>query len=147
MSKVLSYYHIVFCTKRREKTIPMEFRDDLYRFIWKEITSLNCKLLRIGGVTNHIHLLVSLHPSVALSSLVQKIKGNSSGWMQQDDRFKNFRGWAREYFASTISENDKRAVIDYIKNQEAHHSTIDLDLEFRRLYHWAGLEYDERDMF
>ena len=74
MSKVTAYYHIVFCTKRREMTIPLAYKEDLYRFIWKEIKDLKCDLIRIGGIQNHVHILLNLHPTVALATLMQNIK-------------------------------------------------------------------------
>lgn len=73
MSKVKALYHIVFCTKRREMTIPLEHIDELYRFIWYEIKDQNCRLIRIGGIQNHLHLLIDLHPSMALSNLMRII--------------------------------------------------------------------------
>lgn len=146
MSKVLAYYHIVFCTKGREKTIPLNLRTDLYRFIWNEINEMKCTLIRIGGISNHLHLLIALHLSVSLSDLVKNIKGRSSGWLNRDPRFPDFRGWARDYFASTISPDVKPRVIEYINGQEEHHKVTNIDDEFRKLYSYAGLQYDSRDM-
>ncbi len=146
MSKVTALYHIVFCTKRREMTIPLTHTDDLYRFIWKEIQLLNCRLLRIGGIQNHIHLLIDLNPSVALSSLVRNIKGHSSSWMSHDTRYSSFAGWAGEYYATTIAYDQIHNVIEYIKGQRQHHLGDVLDDEFARLYGAAGLRYDDRDL-
>lgn len=141
MSKTIALYHIVFCTKSREMTIPMEYKIDLYRFIWNYIRQLNCKLYRIGGISNHIHLLINLHPSVSLATLVRDIKANSSGWMKKDERFKMFKGWAAEYFASSICPGEMEKVINYIRNQEDHHKVISENEEFGNLYIQAGLTY------
>ena len=146
MSKVASYYHIVFCTKNREMTIPLQYKEDLYRFIWKIITDNSCKLMRIGGIQNHIHILLDLHPTVALAKLVQEIKASSSGWMSHDGRFPNFYGWANGYYAYTISPDVRHDVIEYIKNQESHHLDRPFDEELDRLYLDAGFTPDERDM-
>ena len=58
MSAVNSIYHIVINTYRREMTIPDETSEHMYRYIWSIINSRNCKLYRIGGIGNHIHMLV-----------------------------------------------------------------------------------------
>ena len=145
MSKVTAYYHIVFCTKAREMTIPLELRDDVYRFIWKEITKHNCRLIRIGGIQNHIHLLVDLHPTVALSKLLQDIKSRSSCWMKSDSRFQFFRGWGTDYYGCTISPEHKDAVIEYIKSQDTHHNVKLLDAELMSMCHYAEVNYDNRD--
>lgn len=57
MSYVNALYHVVICTKYRRKTINPVYEEDLYRFLWKMIEKDNCKLLRIGGIENHIHML------------------------------------------------------------------------------------------
>lgn len=146
MSKVTAYYHIVFCTKYRGKTIPMHLREDLYRVIWKIITDKRSRLIRIGGVEDHVHMLINLHPSVALSELMQAVKGGSSTWMSNDPRFIRFTGWAADYYAGTISPEVRDNVIEYIKGQEQHHCRKSLKDELVELYQLAGLKYYDRDM-
>ncbi|MCM1517627.1 MAG: IS200/IS605 family transposase [Pseudoflavonifractor sp.] len=146
MSKVTAYYHIVFSTKSRQMTIPMAYKDDVYRFIWGQVRALKCDLLRIGGISNHIHMLVDLHPTVALSYLMQCVKGRTSSWMRSDRRFVKFRGWAADYYACTISPEQKYAVIEYIKSQETHHLGVGFDDELMSMYRYAAVPYDERDM-
>lgn len=146
MSKVAAYYHIVFCTKAREMTIPKDRRDDMYRFIWKEVQNIGCRLLRIGGIANHVHMLIDLHPSVALADLMKNVKGKSSTWMGHSQGFLSFKGWASEYFASTVSPEQKYIVIEYIKGQEAHHYGADFADEIKDMYRIADLPYHENDM-
>ena len=142
MSYVSSLHHIVFCTKERRLNIPLGRRDDLYRFINRQIEDLGCKLIVIGGIQNHVHLLVDLHPSVPLSKLVQNIKSRSSGWMRSEATLWNFVGWAAEYYACSVSPKLKDIIINYIRNQEEHHLGVSLDDELRNLYKSAGLTYD-----
>lgn len=145
MSKVKALYHIVFCTKGRQMTIPLQNIEDLYRFIWKEVLAMNCRLIRIGGIQNHVHLLVELHPSVALAKLVQNIKSYSSGWMRSDERFPAFIGWAAEYYASTISSESQSEVVEYIKNQKSHHLSVPFEKEIEEICRLASLKFDYRD--
>ena len=133
MSKVKALYHIVFCTKGRQMTLPLVHIEDLYRYIWKEITLLKCRLIRIGGIQNHVHMLVELHPSVALSKLMQNVKSYSSGWMRSDGRFPLFIGWANEYYASTISSDRQNDIVEYIKGQREHHNYTSFDKELKSL--------------
>ncbi len=74
-------YHIVFGTKGRVPSLDKARRDDLYRFIWGVIKERDGHLYRIGGVEDHVHILTSLHPSVALADLVKEIKTASSAWI------------------------------------------------------------------
>ncbi len=146
MSKVKALYHIVFCTKGRRMTIPPEYKEELYRFLWRKIQDNNCKLLRVGGIQNHVHLLIDLHPSVALANLVKVLKGTSSSWMKSDPRFRLFEGWAADYYGCTVSPEASTPVCEYIKNQELHHNSRDTDDEITGLYRYADLRYDERDL-
>ena len=146
MSKVNALYHIVFCTKHRELTIPEALKNDLYRFIWSIIKDTNCKLLRIGGIPNHIHMLVSLHPSIALSDLMRLIKTNTSNWMNNNPQFMHFQGWASEYFATTVSPESKDKVINYIMNQEEHHLHKPFDQELDEVFEAALLTLHPNDL-
>lgn len=146
MSKTTAYYHVVFCTKAREMTIPLEHCEHLYRFLWKEIRGLNCTLLRIGGIQNHVHMLVNLNAMVPLAKLVQNCKTRSSVWLKNDERFPHFNGWSEGYFACTLAPDQRHAVIEYIKGQVAHHLGNPVDGEIENLYRHALLDYDDRDM-
>ena len=146
MSRVKALYHIVFCTKNREMTLPLPVIEDVFKFIWKDTTDMKCRLLRIGGIQNHLHLLIDLHPSISLSDFVKRIKTHSSAWLRADDRFPQFNGWAKEYFAATASEKDMTPIINYIKDQQEHHHGRDFTEELRRLYKSSGLTFDERDL-
>ncbi|MDE5749609.1 MAG: transposase [Duncaniella sp.] len=64
----------MFTTKNRISSLPLPLLDDVYRFIWNLLKENNCNLLRIGGISNHIHLLIDLHPSVSLATLINEIK-------------------------------------------------------------------------
>ena len=144
MSKVTALYHIVFATKNREMTISQLNQEKLYRFIWSEIKSSGPFLLRIGGIPNHVHIL--LNPSIALSTLVRDIKSHSSRWMKLSGDFPLFTSWAAEYYASTISFDEKTAVIEYIKKQKEHHLGKSLDEEFGELMRGAGFDYTPEDL-
>lgn len=134
MSKVNAVYHIVFATKNRQMTISNEHREDLYRYIWSLLKEYNCHLYRISGIPNHIHMLINLNPTIALSTLMREIKSRSSAWLKSDERFPDFTGWGREYFATTVTYNDRNGVIEYIKSQQRHHAVTDFDEELSRLY-------------
>ncbi|MDE6263547.1 MAG: IS200/IS605 family transposase [Paramuribaculum sp.] len=146
MSRVTSLYHIVFATKRREQTITHENREALYRYIWTIISKSNSVLYRIGGVSDHIHILLDLHPTVPLSTMVRDIKSRSSSWMKQSGLFAAFSGWATEYFAASVSYADKNGIIEYIKSQPEHHAKVKLDEELKILANDAGLALTSFDL-
>jgi REP element-mobilizing transposase RayT len=137
-------YHIVFATKHRERVLDKPRRDDLFRYIWGIIKNHDSHLFRINGVEDHVHILTSLHPTVALADLVKAIKTGSSKWIKEEKVFPQFSHWQEGYGAFTHSICEKDALIEYIKNQEAHHGREDFLDEYRNLLKDADIEFDEK---
>lgn len=146
MSTTLSLFHLVFCTYRRRMTINLDNEEALYRFIWKLLTERKCKLLRINGTPNHIHIFVDIHSSIPLAKLAGEIKRISSLWMKQSNLFPEFEKWGKEFFGFSKSVNEKNFVINYIKNQKAHHHCISFEDEIKSLVNEEGIEWDGRMM-
>ncbi len=133
MSKTSLLIHIVFATKYRQGTITNEHRRDLYAYIWGIIKAKNCFLYKLSGVPNHVHMLVDIHPTVSLSDLVKAIKSSSSIWLRNNPKFPRFEGWGHEYFAASVSFDDRDAVIQYIDGQQAHHGITEFASEMELL--------------
>jgi putative transposase len=74
-------YHVVFSTKAREPMINQEIRDELYRYMGGIIKGEGGLLIQIGGMPDHIRLVLKLRPIHNLSDIMQKIKGSSSKWI------------------------------------------------------------------
>jgi putative transposase len=126
-------YHLVFGTKNRVRALDKARRDDLYRFIWGILKNRDCHLYRIGGVEDHVHILTSLHASVALAELVKELKMATSVWIKGESVFPLFDYWQEGYGAFTHSAAERPALIDYIKNQEAHHERVGFAEELQAL--------------
>ena len=137
-------YQIVFSTKNREHTLSKINRAELYKYIWGVLKNKNCHLYRIGGITDHIHIVTSLHPAISLSNLIKDIKLASSKHIKTFQLFSKFDGWQVGYGSFTYSFKDKDRLIEYVKNQEEHHATISFIDELKELLKEHGIEYDER---
>ncbi|MGQ1911576.1 IS200/IS605 family transposase [Marinifilum sp. RC60d5] len=138
------YYHIIFRTKRSEKTIPTEHSKKLFAYLLGIIKNKQCHLYRINGMEEHIHLLSDLHPSIALADFLRDLKTSSSIWLKQQPEFKDFKGWADGYAALTKSFHEKEQIINYIKNQQNHHKKESFTEELRRLLIEDGIEINEK---
>ena len=134
-------YHLVFGTKHRVPALDKAHRDDLYRFVWGLLKARDCHLYRIGGVEDHVHILTSLHPNVALADLVKEIKTASSAWIKGRDGFPLFEHWQEGYGAFTLDAAGRPALIDYIRNQEEHHRGRSFVEELRELVERYHLEW------
>jgi len=137
-------YQIVFSTKNREHTLLKINRDELYKYIWGVLKNKNCHLYRIGGITDHIHLVIGLHPAIPLASLIKDIKLASSDHIKAFQLFPEFNGWQVGYGGFTYSFKDKDKLIEYVKNQEEHHATKSYLEELKELLKEHGIEYDEK---
>jgi putative transposase len=73
MSYTQTYYHIVFSTKNRQPTLLKEHREELFRYLWGVLNNKKCHLYRINGIEDHIHILTSLHSSIALADLIRDL--------------------------------------------------------------------------
>jgi REP element-mobilizing transposase RayT len=138
------FYQIVFGTKYRKPTIAKAYDEELYKYISGIIKKKSCKLYRINGIEDHIHIMSDLHPSVCLSDYVKDIKVASSLWMKGSGKFPEFEGWQDGYGAFTYSIREKDMIINYIKNQKEHHRTEIFYDEFKRLMIENDIEFDEK---
>ena len=143
MSKVVSLHHIIINTKGRQMTIASEHCEDMYRFITSIVKRNKCVLYRIGGIENHIHMLIDLSPTVTLSHLMWDIKRSSSNWAKQSGLYPQFVGWGKEYGAFSVSAAHKQAVIDYIISQPEHHRRVLFEDEYKRITERNGMSWDE----
>lgn len=95
MSKVNSLHHIVISTYLRTPALTIQHCDELYKYITGIINSYNCRLIRIGGIEDHIHILVDLHQDTSLSTLMREIKRASSIWiMGRRQKYPQFACWS-----------------------------------------------------
>ena len=143
MSHTNCLYHIVFNTYKRINTIPPEHQEELYRFIWSLLLQRNCRLLRINGMPNHVHLFVDLAPYHSLSDIVGELKRESSKWMKRCGNYPQFEGWGKEYFATSKSVAEKNVVIEYIKNQQEHHAKRSFEEELQEMFRSNGWEWND----
>jgi putative transposase len=140
-------YHVIFSTKGREPFLIPEIRNELYRYMGGIIKGEGGILLQVGGTADHIHIIIRLKPVHALSEMMQKVKGNSSKWINEQGRLNQKFAWQDGYGAFTVSESRIPAVIRYVKEQVSHHEKQTFKEEFVRILDRHGVTYDERDVW
>ena len=137
-------YQIVFRTKNSVPCLNADHREELFRYIWGIIRNNNCKLYRINGVEDHIHILSDLHPSLSLADFVKDIKAGSSLWIKKKGIFPGFTGWGAGYGAFTYAYCDRERIIRYIKNQVEHHKRKTFPVEYMELLKEFEVVFDSR---
>ena len=136
--------HLVFSTKNRTQMIKPEILKDLHAYIVGIAQSHESTVYEIGGVEDHVHLLISLPRTVTLSKLVEEIKKSSSKWVKTKGVLYQEFAWQRGYGAFSIGQSSTLALKNYIQNQEKHHKKISFQDEFRSLLRKYQIAFDER---
>ncbi len=134
------HYHLIFSTKHREPIISREWRADLHSYLGGIVKGLGTHPQGIGGVADHVHLLVSLKPTACLSDFMRELKKSSSTWARESE-LPGFQ-WQEGYAAFTVSASARDAVQRYIANQEEHHRTKSCREELVEFLEKSGISYD-----
>jgi len=116
----------------------------LYDYLGGTIRGLKGICLEIGGVEDHVHILVKLPPTIAISNFLEKLKSNSSKWAKSARR--DF-GWQGGYAAFTVSESQVDRVRHYIQTQAEHHRKATFEEEMIALLRAHGLPYDPNHLW
>ncbi|HEX4963960.1 MAG TPA: IS200/IS605 family transposase [Thermoanaerobaculia bacterium] len=140
-------YHVVFSTQYRQGLIDPELRADLYPFMAAVIRNQRCKLLGIGGMPDHVHLLVRMRPNLTVSDLLRSVKANSSRWVHERSQAPWHFAWQEGYGAFSVSESAAGDVLRYIQTQEEHHRRRSFEEEWVGLLIRHGIEFDPANPF
>lgn len=123
MSHVKIWVHLVFSTKNRIPYLTKNVRFELRQHIMDNCKKNNIFLQAINGFEDHLHCLISIGKDQTISKIAHIIKGESSFWLNKSKMLNDFFSWQDDYFAISVSESQLSKVMNYIHNQEAHHST------------------------
>ena len=144
-------YHIVFGTKFRRKSIRDEIVEPFCEYIGGTIRNRTGKLIQIGGIEDHLHLLVSLPPTITVSDAVRDIKANASKWINENQNVsRNARDkfeWQIGYGAFTVSYSHIEIVRNYIRSQREHHRTKTFEEEYIELLEKHNIKFERKYLF
>jgi len=146
MSYVDIFMHGVIRTYKSENTLPTDDRVKfLYQVVWGIIRNKGGCMYRINSMSEHVHLLFTMPPTIALSDFMKAIKASSSKIIKSAEGFEKFKAWGEGYAALSYSLRDKDMLIQYIINQQEHHKKVTFRDEYISFIKEMGLEFDERD--
>ena len=146
MSYVQILIHAVVRTYKSENTLPADDRVKfLYQDMWGIIKNKGGYLYRINSMSDHVHLLFTIPPTIALSDFMKAIKASSSRIIKAKEGFEKFKAWGEGFAALSYSLRDKDMLVQYIINQQEHHKKVTFKDEYISFIKEMGLEFDERD--
>ncbi len=141
------HYHVVFSTKNREPWLRQDIETRVWSYLGGIARENAMKPLLIGGVDNHVHLLLGVPPSLAISKAVQLIKGGASVWIRENLAGLGGFGWQDGYAAFTVSKSLIPDVEAYIRSQREHHRVKTFEEEYRAFLEKHEIAYEERYLF
>ena len=141
------YIHLVFSVKGRQNVIHKTWREELFKYVSGIINGRDQKLFAIGGMPDHIHILISLRPNYLVSELVNSVKTNSSKWINSRGFVKGKFYWQEGYGAFSYGQSQLDYVIQYINNQEQHHQRKSFKEEYIEFLRNFEIEYNTGHLF
>ncbi len=144
MSYVSSYFHCVFSTKDRRRLITPELQARLWPFLGGIARQNKMKALEIGGVEDHVHLLLSLPATMPVAKAMQLIKAGSSKWIHDTFPAHRLFAWQEEYGAFSVSVSQLDKTMQYIRRQPEHHRVMTFQEELLALLNRHKIGHDER---
>ena len=125
--------------------IDNEWADKLYAYMVGICQNRKHFVHAIGGIADHVHLLVGMHPSESVADLVKNLKGTSSHWINEN-YYKGKFSWQSGYGAFSYSRSLIPEVKTYVENQREHHRRVSFREEVERMFRKAGIDYNPEYM-
>lgn len=129
-----NYYHLVWATKKREHLIDHELEQHLYPILVSKAGELGMHVYAVNGWYDHVHLVGSIPPKLAVAEAVGQLKGASSRQMSFESA-QPF-GWQRGYGVFTLGQRRLRWVIRYVENQKEHHRNQTINKWLEEINHF-----------
>jgi REP element-mobilizing transposase RayT len=115
------YYHLVWATKNREPTITPNLESKLYPYLLKKAAELDVRVYALNGWLDHVHMVVSIPPKLAVADVVKNFKGASAHYLNQETASNEAFIWQRGYGVLSVGERQKSIAIAYVQSQKEHH--------------------------
>jgi putative transposase len=141
------YVQIVFAVKGRQNLISKENREELHKFITGIVSNRNQKLFAVFAMPDHVHILMSMSPTISISDLVRDIKAGSSKFINEKGWTNGKFNWQEGYGAFSYSKSSVDSVVKYISNQEEHHKKKTFKEEYLDFMKKFEIEYDPKYVF
>ena|SRR5712692_1752714 len=141
------YIQAVFAVAARQSLIRAEFKEELQKYITGIVRNKGQKLIAINSMPDHIHILVGLRPSIALSDLVRDVKSDSTEFIKRKGWIRGRFSWQEGFGAFSYSHSQLDSVVRYIRNQEKHHAKRSFRNEYLTMLKNFDIAYEPKYLF
>lgn len=139
--------HCVFSTKERRRIINSDMQPRLHSFIGGIARTNDMKAFAVGGIEDHIHILLSLPSTMSVAKALQLVKGGSSKWIHETFPAAREFAWQEGYGAFSVGVSQIADTVAYIQSQHEHHRKRTFEEEYLSFLKRHGIEFDERYVF
>ena len=141
------YLHLVFHIKSTSPQIDAEHLERLHSYIGQLVNATGCHVIRVGGTSDHVHIVSLLSKDETVSHLMEEVKRNSSRWIKSlSPRYGHF-AWQGGYAAFSVSQSVVEKTIEYVNNQQEHHKRVSFRDEYIQFLKLYNVDYDDRYVF
>lgn len=149
MANTYHQIHIqtVFAVKFRQALILPDFKHELFGYMGQIINELGHKTLIVNGVEDHVHCFFGLDPKQSISDLMQKVKSNSSRWINEQGFLAHEFEWQKGYGAFSYGKSQVGIVYKYVQNQEKHHQKRSFREKYLEYLQKFEIQHDEKYIF
>lgn len=141
------YNHFVFAVRNRDNLILSTWKEELYKYMTGIITNRGCKVICIGGVEDHIHILIGMSTDISPAALMAEVKRSSTQWINSKHFIKCHFSWQEGFGVFSYARSAISNVAKYIENQEKHHKKKTFKEEYLKILQDFDIDYDERYVF
>jgi len=136
------WVHAIWSTKDRRPLIQPQIETKIYDYVRLQFSELECSVVAINGMSDHIHCLFLLNPKKSVAEIIKQIKGSSSHFINQKNLTIEKFTWQTGYAAFSVSESTLKKVFQYIQNQKSHHQKMNFQHEYNQFLALHNLEND-----
>ena len=141
------YVQFVFSVKGRENLIKEKFRNELEKVMCGIVSNHKSKTYAVYCNPDHVHIFVGMHPTIAVSKLIEQIKSGSTNWLNEKKYIAGRFSWQDGYGAFTYSKSHIDNVVKYILNQPEHHKKQSFKEEYLLFLNKFEIDYDDNYLF
>jgi putative transposase len=139
--------HAVFTVQGRENVLDKELRGQVFEYISGTMKGMGLFPLAVNGYSDHIHVFFELPTNITIAKVLQEIKSNSSKWINDQQLVHGKFSWQKGFGAFSHSRSQRNKVIQYIINQESHHSNISFRDEYLNFLNNNEIEFNNNYLF
>ena len=120
------FYHAIWATRYRERLIAPDVEPVVHSLLRSKAIGLGATVFALNGMEDHVHLVLSIPPKLALAEFIGKVKGSTSTRFNKSGLTNRPLRWQEEYAILSFDTKRLPQYVAYVENQKVHHARAEL---------------------